>query len=272
MTITGGHCHYMGGEVDGVDRVRLFARSLLKAGVDYLKMMGSGGGTPGTQHLRTTFSLEELRAAKEEAHRAGTHLAVHATNRDATRLVVEAGVDTVEHAILGTLDGDTAFTPDIADQMARQGSIVSPTFQASLGHIRTLEAMAKAGELSADGQTRLDYLKRRTDMKMEHCVQLSRHGVPLACSTDAGWSHNFFGDFADGLDMMASAGWSARETFRSVTEIPARALGKADTMGHLRPGAWGDAVVLRGNPTEDIKAVRQVDAVYLGGQAVNLDR
>src|SRR2546426_2764039 len=123
MTITGGHCHYMGGEADGIDAVSRLARTLLKEGVDFLKMMGSGGGTPGTERMQTTFSLEELRAARREAERVGAGVAVHATNREATRLVTEAGVETIEHGHMHTPDGP-AFDDALAERIARQGTVV----------------------------------------------------------------------------------------------------------------------------------------------------
>jgi enamidase len=68
--------------------------------------------------------------------------------------------------------------------------------------------------------------------------------------------------------MLASVGIPAREVLRSATETPARALGRADVLGHLRPGAAADAVVLRDNPLEDVRAMRRVEAVYLGGRRV----
>ena len=48
MTVTGGHCWYFGGEADGPEGVRQMVRRLVKAGVDYIKIMASGGGTVGT--------------------------------------------------------------------------------------------------------------------------------------------------------------------------------------------------------------------------------
>jgi len=266
MTITGGHAHYMGGVVDNVDEIRKMSRSLLHAGVDYLKMMGSGGGTPGTETHRVTFSIDELRTAREEARRAGTHLAVHATNRDATRIVAEAKVDTIEHAAFNTLEGDWSFDPRLADLIRDNGCIVSPTLQTSVGDTRRLEAKANTAGLTTEEEKQLAAWRARTAFKARHCAQLMEHGVPIACSTDAGWRINRFGDFADGLDLMVAADVSAREAFRSATEVPACALGRSQELGHLRAGAFGDAIVLRDDPTRRIDAVREVVAVYLGGR------
>jgi imidazolonepropionase-like amidohydrolase len=78
--------NYMGGEVDTIDGIRTFSRLLLKQGVDFLKMVVSGGGTPGAERILTAFTVDEVHAARDEARRFGAHLAVHASNLFATRL------------------------------------------------------------------------------------------------------------------------------------------------------------------------------------------
>jgi len=266
MTITGGHMHYMGGEVDSADSVRAFSRGLLRQGVDFLKMVASGGGTPGAERMLTTFTVEELRAAREEARRFGAHLAVHASNLCATRQVVEAGVDTLEHAILTTPEKSNNFDAGLAERMARDGVIVSPTLSPMLGTIRKLEAEKAEGTLTPEDAATLDSMSRRTEAKVKNCARLLGMGVPIASTTDAGWRINHFGDYADCLELLVDAGVPSSEVFRSATQVPARALNQGDVLGQLRPGAWADAVVLRGNPLEDIRAVREVIDVYLGGK------
>jgi imidazolonepropionase-like amidohydrolase len=63
ITITGGHCWYFGGEADGPEDLRRLVRALLKDGVDYIKIMATGGGTVGTMSWLPSFSEDELRAA-----------------------------------------------------------------------------------------------------------------------------------------------------------------------------------------------------------------
>ena len=58
ITTTGGHCWFMGSEADGVDGVRQAARQLIKEGADFLKVMGTGGSTLGTDPFRPAFSME----------------------------------------------------------------------------------------------------------------------------------------------------------------------------------------------------------------------
>src|SRR5207302_2719042 len=71
ITITGGHCHFLGLEADGEAEVRVAARRQLKAGANCLKIMATGGHmTPGTHIYRAQYSVQEIGAVVEEAARA----------------------------------------------------------------------------------------------------------------------------------------------------------------------------------------------------------
>jgi imidazolonepropionase-like amidohydrolase len=177
-------------------------------------------------------------------------------------------VDTLEHAIFTTPDRGDYFDAELAEEMARSGTFVSPTLTPMLGTIRKLQAQQTEGTLTPEDAATLESMQRRTEVKVKNCRRLVEMGVPVASSTDAGWRINHFGDYADCLELLAGAGVPSSEVFRSATQVPARALNQGDVLGHLRPGAWGDAMVLRGDPVEDIRAVREVVEVYVGGQRV----
>ena len=98
VTITGGHTWYLGGEADGMDGVRLKVRQLAKAGADWIKVMGSGGGTLNTISYMPSFHREELVAIADEAHRLGRKVTVHCLCAEALENAVAAGVDGIEHA------------------------------------------------------------------------------------------------------------------------------------------------------------------------------
>ena len=76
LTVPDGHCHFLGGVVDGVDAVRAAVREHVDRGVDVVKVMASGGMmTIGTDLFGAQFTAEELRAAVEAAHAAGLRIA-----------------------------------------------------------------------------------------------------------------------------------------------------------------------------------------------------
>jgi imidazolonepropionase-like amidohydrolase len=83
--------------MDGEAPMREYVRKQKAANVDVIKIFGSlssrAGGSP-------TYTLEQLRAAVDEAHKAGKPVAVHAHAAEAVRRAILAGADTVEHGAL----------------------------------------------------------------------------------------------------------------------------------------------------------------------------
>ena len=72
VTMTGGHGHFIGREADGADEVRKAVRAEIKGGASFIKVMATGGVlTPGVDPSQTAFTIEEMQAAVDEAHKAG---------------------------------------------------------------------------------------------------------------------------------------------------------------------------------------------------------
>jgi imidazolonepropionase-like amidohydrolase len=115
ITVTGGHCWFMGGECDTVDDVRTMVRLHHKMGVDAIKVMSTGGFmTTGSAPWHARFTFEQLGAAVEEAHRLGKRVAAHAHGYEGIRRAVEAGVDTIEHCSFAHPDGHHGVEPQLA--------------------------------------------------------------------------------------------------------------------------------------------------------------
>ena len=71
IAITGGHMGYFGSEADGEAAVRAEVRKLLKEGADYIKIVASGGSTRTSDPNRASYTVAELVAMTDEAHRHG---------------------------------------------------------------------------------------------------------------------------------------------------------------------------------------------------------
>jgi imidazolonepropionase-like amidohydrolase len=93
ITTPGGHCHFLGGEAAGVDGVRAAVRTHVERGVDIIKIMASGGNmTPGSRPEQPQYSLSELRAAVDEAHRHNLPITAHAHATQAIVAGLAAGL------------------------------------------------------------------------------------------------------------------------------------------------------------------------------------
>ena len=124
ITTTGGHCWFMGGECDGELGIRKAVRERVKAGVDWIKVMATGGNmTPRTNTFAPQFTVDELRACIEEAHRMRRRVTAHAHGIEGIRVAVEAGVDGIEHCSF-TTPGGYEFDQPLIDQIAAKGIVV----------------------------------------------------------------------------------------------------------------------------------------------------
>ncbi|HLZ33393.1 MAG TPA: amidohydrolase family protein, partial [Nitrospira sp.] len=101
LCMIGGHARFIGQEVEGVEQVREVVRAQIAAGADVIKVIASGGVlTPGTSPDQAQMTLEELRAAVDEAARAGRKVAAHAHGSSGMKNAIRAGVHSIEHATL----------------------------------------------------------------------------------------------------------------------------------------------------------------------------
>src|SRR2546428_5887042 len=97
---------------DGVDEVRRGARENLRRGANHVKIFVTGGvSSPGAMSTSSAYTREEIRAAVEEAHRAGTYAAAHAHGGAGPRLAAPEGGGRNQHGPPGG-DGDGAAKGD----------------------------------------------------------------------------------------------------------------------------------------------------------------
>jgi len=117
IAITGGHMGYFGSEADGEAAVRAEVRKLLKEGADYIKIVASGGSTRTSDPNRASYTVAELVAMTDEAHRHGKLTAAHCTSAQAVQNCLDADVDMIIHCIFTEPDGTYRFRPDLVERL-----------------------------------------------------------------------------------------------------------------------------------------------------------
>jgi imidazolonepropionase-like amidohydrolase len=251
VTVTGGHCHFMGGEADGELEVRRGVRMHVKAGVDVIKIMATGGHmTHGTNPTLPQYTVPELRAAVDEAHRLGRLLTAHAHGPTGIANAVEAGVDCIEHCSFRVGSGRQP-DPRLIARIAEQRIAVSPT----VGSLPNVSGRRGASTLAES------FLPILEDMH--------RAGVRLIGGTDAGISPSKPHDVLPyGVAFLSRAGLTNAEALAAATSVVADACGVADRKGTLAAGKDADVLAVNGDPLRDIGALRNVAAVFKAGQRV----
>ena len=120
ITVTGGHCWFLGGEADGEEGVRQAVRDRVARGVDVIKIMATGGNmTPTLAPHESQYTCAEIAAAVDEAHAHGLRIAAHAHGGQGIADAMRAGADSIEHCTFFTADGVDA-DPDIIEELARR--------------------------------------------------------------------------------------------------------------------------------------------------------
>jgi imidazolonepropionase-like amidohydrolase len=265
LTITGGHGWRLGGETDGEDNLRAAIRQLCKEGADLIKVMITGGGTPGTDTRRPAYSLPEMRVIAEEAHARKRQVFAHSGAIKATSWALEAGFDVILHCHFQTPDGRNDFDPELGRRILDSGVYVNPTLETN----RNRGAERVINQLPVEQrQAELDRWQPRYERIAANFGQLYNLGVPLICGSDSGWGYTAFGQNSLELEAMVAAGMSTAEALISATSRAASSLGWSDRVGSLTPGGLADLLVVGGNPMEEIRALRDVRGVWLAGQQV----
>ncbi len=92
---------------DGVDEVQREVRIHQKYGVDFIKIIATGGiFTARSDPGAASYTQEEIEAAVDEARKRGQRVAAHAHGLEGIRNAVLAGVHSIEHGSF--LDAATA--------------------------------------------------------------------------------------------------------------------------------------------------------------------
>jgi imidazolonepropionase-like amidohydrolase len=256
VCMTGGHGNFFGREADGPDDVRKAVREQLKAGADCIKLIATGGVmTPGVEPGSPQLTLEEMRAAVEEARKAGRLTAAHAQGSAGIADAVEAGITTIEHGIF--------LTDEIIASMKRKGVFLVPTLAAP--------AAISLGGLAAGIP---EFMVRKSDAVISHHVssfqRAAKAGVRIAAGADSGTPLNLHGSLLPELDLMVKYGMTPLEAIRSATTVAADALGLGGETGRVAEGYAADLLAVAGQPGERIGALADVRLVLARGAIIKL--
>ena len=272
LTITGGHLWFMGGEVDGTDGIRAAVRDRVKDGADFIKVAASGGSTLTSDPYRASFNQEELTALVDEAHNRSKPVLAHCRCTESINFALNAGVDAILHCFFADSDGSYRYDEPTADRLAESQVCLNPTMHLGRVSRAYLERIRQQRAFTPAEQERWERSNRMGGKSMEQFRQLVAAGVRLAGGSDCGWGSYPFGDFQGEVIAYHDAGLSPMEAILSGTRNPADALGVLDQTGTIEPGKAADMLVVDGDPSSDIGALRHVNAVFKQGIQVKTAR
>jgi len=213
---------------DGPWECRKAVRTVARDGGKVVKFYASGAFSRGGR-IKPNFTTEEVGAIVDEARRLDLKVAAHAYGEEALNSVVAAGVDSIEHGL--------GLTSRIASEVAKKGIYYVPTL------------------VTYSNPT---YENRYNEMVKRHLsddmVLAKEHGVKVVMGSD------IVGDAArphgrNFEEIVAEAKFLGnQEALVAATARAAECLG-LENSGMLKEGFRADAVIVRGDPTADIRAL-----------------
>jgi len=250
ITRTGGHAWFFGTEADGIDNVRIAVREQIKAQVDLIKIMITGGiSTPGSVITDSEYSEEEIRVCIEEAHRANRKIAAHVYGGQGATWAIKHGVDSIEHG--------TFLTEQQLEMMADRGTWLVVNAGA-FGEI--------VKEIDSQGREDLpDYYKEKIKKVFDNALKVLENARKIGVKVAFG------GDTVHGrpdleMSRLVQVGYSPMEAILCGTKAGAELCGISESVGTIEPGKRANIIAVNGDPLSDISVVGDVRFVMKGGK------
>ena len=245
--------HEPGADYTGPWEARARVREFLMHGVDFLKVMVTGGlGKAGEDPGCVEPTQEELDAIVSEAKKHGKKVACHCHSRQGMEMLVKAGADSVEHS--------TYLDADVDKLLIENGVYVVPTFLPYMNYALLGEQEHQLMDTVLAARAIVDEKKRR----FKEAFDL---GVKVAFGRDSGGFMMDQGEFVQEMLYMEDAGMTPAQIIHAATEESAKLCGVFGQTGSIDEGKSADMILLSASPLEDLRAFNTaLLGVYMRGR------
>ena len=225
---------------------------------DLVKLMITGGvmdakvkGAPGEMKMDPKMVKEVC----DYAHSLGYIVAAHVESSEGVRVALENGVDSIEHG--AKLDDH------MIDLFKKRNAFVTTTISPALPYALFDRSISNASEVEQyNGNVVFEGI-------VNCCRTCIENDIPVALGNDVGcpWISQY--DFWRELVYFHNyIGVSNQYALYSATLNNARLAGIGDVTGSIEKGKDADMIVVKDNPLEDLKTLRNVKMVMARGNLI----
>lgn len=242
--------------VDGADEMRKAIRKEIKYGSDWIKLLVSGAYmTAGDNPRNVHFTKDELSAALDEATKRDVPVMAHAHSAEAIKMSVKAGARTIEHG---------SFLDDEGIELLKShGTYLVPT--------RSIFTwMMEKHPDSKDHEKAVSIMKENHVQTEIMLAKAIKAGVKVAVGTDLTGNDPEY--HVREFEELVKAGMTNMQAIKAGTSLAAEVLGKQKEFGTIEVGKLADLIAIDGDPSLDIKALKKVKFVMIGGKVVRNDK
>ena len=235
---------------DGEGECRKAARYALREGVDFIKIMTTGGvlsEKDRPEYLQ--FTLKEISAIVEEANNAMRFVHAHAQGTQGIKNAIQAGVKVIAHAIYMDEEG--------FEMAKKNDAVVVPT-------LAIVNKLLEVGSKVGVPEWGLKKSEEVYEVHIDTIRKAYKAGVKIAAGTDYGGGWLPQGENAMELKLyVEKIGMKPVEALITATKNGAQAAGLKDRTGVLVKGRLADLIVVDGNPVDNIDTVCKYENVVL---------
>jgi imidazolonepropionase-like amidohydrolase len=227
---------------DGNDLIRV-VRDQIGKGADFIKVYADyRWGLKGDD--QPSFTLDELKLINEVARSSGRVMVCHAKSKEAIRLAVLAGAETIEH-------GDF-IDAEIANLMKEHNVTYIPTI-AAVDMITQYRGWKKGSQPEP-----VSIINKKKSFK-----EAIASGVAIGMGGDVGvFPH---GENALEIELMVEYGLPIIDALKAATSVNSKAFHLSGQLGYIKDGFIADIVIVSGDPSKNISDLRKTKFVMKEG-------
>lgn len=229
--------------VSGPEEVRRVVRTLIKYGVDSIKLNLSGEEITGMKAEETPMAEEEVAMAASEARCRGKVLAAHARSAGSVKQCVRHGIQNIYHASFS----DTEALDML--EAAKDKHLVAPGLA---WLINTARHAAEWGIVPGTPIT-IAY-ERELEAALATIKEMHKRGIRICIGGDYGFAWTPQGTNARDLHTFVDMlGFTPMQAIQAATKYGGEIMNMGDELGLIREGYLADLLLVDGDPLRDVR-------------------